>query len=204
MEKHARASASPHDACGKPLPKLPLGVERSYSRKCVWRSKTNSSPPRRVGRRARVDRGLLGKAQRAARLAAGSRGVLVAGARVERDEDRGGGHGRPQEVTPRHPTAARLAVDQLAGAAPGFTQRGRLGRRHVLTVGDRAELEREVVVLAVPHSPMVALPGSCALRASRSRLASLPERRRPGREVSSHTQPALPNQPCAGLLTPVC
>ena len=126
-----------------------------------------------VGCRARVDGGLLGKAQRAARLAAGSRGVLVARARVERDEHGGGGHGRAQEVTPRHPTPARLAVDQLAGAAPGFAQHGRLGRRHVLTVGNGAELEREVVVVAVAHSSMLAPPA--VLRLARLSLEAGPQ-----------------------------
>ena len=157
---------SPHDACGNPLPKLPLGVDRSYSRKWVWRSKTNSSPPSASVRRSGstvVSSGRLSVPPGLRPVRAVCSSLVHASSATNTAAV---GHRRAQEVPPRHPAPARLAVDQLAGTPLRFAQHGRGRWRDVLTVGDGPELEREVL-LVVAFLSLLHARATCRLRLAR-------------------------------------
>ena len=97
MSKHERGSAAPHFACGKPPPEVPARTfDRSYWRKWVCTSKTNSSPPSVSVGGVGLDRRFLGHPQPTARAAVPA-GLLLGAAGVEDEQHRGGGHGRAQE-----------------------------------------------------------------------------------------------------------
>ena len=175
MREAGAASASPHDACGKPLPEVAARRREVVLEEVGLEIEDELVAAERVGRRVRVDGGLLGKAQRAARLATGPGGVLVARARVAARRTP-----RPAAMDVRRksrrdmPAPAALAVDQLAGAAAASRRTGDWGGGTYSPFETGPSSSGKVVPSSPSaHSSMLAPPGG--LRLARLALEAGPQ-----------------------------
>ena len=146
VEAGARIRERRTTPAGSPPPKLPLGCDRSYCRKCVCTSKTNSSPPSTSvaasgstvassGTRRRPPGERPFAACSSAEHASSVRSTAAVAIVVL------------QEPSPGHAPAAGLTVDQVAGPPLGLPQQGRLAAAGC-TRRSRwaAELDGELVV----------------------------------------------------------